>query len=88
MAMGAIHEIKNQGLSVPGDISVIGFDDIRYAEITDPPLTTIYQPAEEIGERVFYRVLRSIKDAGVDDDMAEIVPHKLIIRKSVKKFER
>lgn len=88
MAMGAIHEIKNQGLSVPGDISVIGFDDIRYAEITDPPLTTIYQPAEEIGERVFYRVLRSIEDAGADDDMAEIVPHKLIIRKSVKKFER
>lgn len=81
MAMGAIHEIKAADLRIPEDISVVGFDDIRYAEILDPPLTTIAQPAEEIGERTMHRLCRAIegRDIGVD---AEIVPHKLIVRRS------
>jgi len=45
MAIGCLHEVKSLGLTVPGEISIIGFDDIRYAEVTDPPLTTIRQPA-------------------------------------------
>jgi LacI family repressor for deo operon, udp, cdd, tsx, nupC, and nupG len=85
MAMGAMHEIKNQGLKIPSDVSVVGFDDIRYAEITDPPLTTIYQPAEEIGERTFYRLLRSMDTGNLGSQRSEIVPHKLIVRNSVSK---
>ena len=55
MAMGCIHAIKAAGLRVPEDLSVVGFDDIRYADILDPPLTTVRQPAEEIGRRVMRR---------------------------------
>ena len=85
MAIGCIHEIKSAGLQVPRDISIVGFDDIRYAEVTDPPLTTISQPADEIGERVMYRLCRRI-DANKDvSSGSEIVPHKLVIRQSATK---
>jgi LacI family repressor for deo operon, udp, cdd, tsx, nupC, and nupG len=83
MAMGCIHEIKSAGLRVPQDLSVMGFDDTRYAEILDPPLTTVHQPVEEIGERVMYRLLREIEEGLSGDAKPEIVPHKLVIRQSV-----
>ena len=81
MAMAAIHEIKAARLRVPQDISIIGFDDICYAELMDPPLTTISQPAEEIGERTMLRLSQAIdgRDIGVEP---EIVPHKLVVRSS------
>jgi len=85
MALGALHEIKSAGLKVPQDISVIGFDDIRYAEITDPPLTTIAQPAEEIGERSMRRLCQII-DGNSDERGPETVPHKLIVRNSTAKI--
>jgi len=83
MAMGAMHAIKTNGLRIPADISVIGFDDIRYAEILDPPLTTVHQPAGEIGERVMYRLLQQIEDGRAPAAEAEIVAHRLIKRQSV-----
>ena len=83
MAMGCIHEIKSVGLDVPGDISVIGFDNTRYAEVVDPPLTTISQPAEEIGERVMYRLCREIEEGQTKAKEPELVPHRLIVRESV-----
>jgi LacI family repressor for deo operon, udp, cdd, tsx, nupC, and nupG len=83
MAMGCIHEIKSAGLRVPDDLSVMGFDNTRYAEILDPPLTTVHQPAEEIGERVMYRLLREIGEGRSRNAEPEIVPHKLVIRQSV-----
>ena len=83
MAIGCLHAVKSAGLRVPDDISVMGFDDIRYAEVTDPPLTTIGQPAEEIGERVMYRLCREIEDGRNGETTPEIVPHELIVRQSV-----
>jgi LacI family repressor for deo operon, udp, cdd, tsx, nupC, and nupG len=83
MAIGCLHEIKAAGLQVPRDVSVIGFDDIRYAEVTDPPLTTISQPAEEIGERVTDRLCRRIEGGSNGDAETQLLPHKLIIRQSV-----
>ncbi len=84
MAIGALHEIKAAGLEVPGDVSVIGFDDVRYAAVTDPPLTTVSQPAEEIGERVMYRLWREIERGESDSNSRpELLPHRLILRESV-----
>lgn len=82
MAMGCLHAVKSAGLRVPNDISVIGFDDNRYARITDPPLTTISQPAQLIGERVMHRLLHEIENGRSKDADPEIVPHELIIRDS------
>ena len=81
MAMGCIHEIKSAGLSVPADISVVGFDDTRYAAITDPPLTTIAQPAELIGERTMLRILGAVDGEDIGSG-PEIVPHRLVVRAS------
>ncbi len=83
MAMGCMHAIKSAGLNVPRDVSVVGFDDVRYAEVLDPPLTTVCQPARKIGERVMYRLFRIIEEASSVNPEPEIVPHKLVIRKSV-----
>jgi DNA-binding LacI/PurR family transcriptional regulator len=49
MAVGAMRAIQDAGLSVPEDISVIGFDDVPFAHRTQPPLTTIRQPIHKVG---------------------------------------
>lgn len=86
MAIGCLHAVKSNGLSVPRDVSVVGFDDTRYAAVMDPPLTTISQPALEIGERVMYRLCREIergREKSTTDSKPELVPHRLIVRESV-----
>jgi len=61
MAMGCMHAIKSAGLKIPQDVSVIGFDDVRYAAIMDPPLSSVRQPAKDIGEQVMLRLLGEIE---------------------------
>ena len=50
IAIGAIRGLRDRGLSIPADVSVVGFDDIELAETTDPPLTTVHQPIRGKGE--------------------------------------
>lgn len=57
MAMGFIRTVKDAGLSVPGDVSVVGFDDIEYARYFDPALTTINQPRAELGRMAATSIL-------------------------------
>lgn len=83
MAMGCVHAARAAGLQVPADLSVMGFDDVRYAAVFDPPLTTIGQPAEMIGERVMRRLLDEIRNGRTRTAKTEIVPHELVIRQSV-----
>jgi LacI family repressor for deo operon, udp, cdd, tsx, nupC, and nupG len=83
MAMGCMHAIQRQGMSVPDDISVMGFDDIRYAAVSNPPLTTIAQPARDIGERTAQKILDAIESRGERTTEPEIVTHTLIVRESV-----
>ena len=49
-AIGAIRGLRAMGLDVPRDVSVVGFDDIEMAAHVDPPLTTIRQATEEMGQ--------------------------------------
>lgn len=81
MALGAMHEIRAAGLEIPGDISVVGFDDVRYAATASPPLTTIAQPAEAIGEHTMERLCRAMRgdDIGAEP---EVLPHRLVLRSS------
>ena len=50
LALGAIRAVRRTGLSVPGDVSVIGYDDSGWLNCTDPPLTTVRQPIEPMGK--------------------------------------
>ena len=51
MAIGALRALKQAGISVPDQVEVIGFDDIELARLVEPPLSTIFQPAREMGAR-------------------------------------
>lgn len=83
MAIACMHAVHEAGLRVPGDVSVMGFDDIRYAGISRPPLTTIAQPAAEIGRQVARRLLDAIESPSTLRPEPTIVPHRLVIRESV-----
>ncbi|MHA1564860.1 MAG: LacI family DNA-binding transcriptional regulator [Alphaproteobacteria bacterium] len=81
MAMGAIAGIKAAGLSVPGDISLVGFDDIQLAAWYDPPITTVRQPRRAIGETgmaIMADILAGKVVAGGD----RVLPTELIPRAS------
>ena len=49
MAIGALRAVRRRGGSVPGDVSVVGFDDVALAAYVDPPLTTLSQSTAEMG---------------------------------------
>ncbi|RBP50864.1 LacI family DNA-binding transcriptional regulator [Arenicella xantha] len=81
MALGCIATLKRHGFSVPQDMSVVGFDDIRFAEYLSPTLTTIRQPVEEIG-RTCANILLDIIDCEPLDNPKHILPHELMVRDS------
>lgn len=60
MALGAIRAARQQGLRVPGDVSVVGFDDSPLIAFTDPPLTTIRQPVAAMGQAAVNALLEEI----------------------------
>ncbi|MDT9724026.1 LacI family transcriptional regulator [Xylanibacillus composti] len=82
-AMGAITAIQDGGRSVPDDVSVIGFDNIRMADMYIPKLSTVAQPVYEIGIRAIQKLHELITDGSVKQ-LREKLPHKLIIRDSSK----
>lgn len=81
MAFGAISAIRQRGLSVPADISVIGFDDIRMARYFDPPLTTVAQPMSEIGMESA-RLLLEILAGRSPAPQKRVFPVNLVVRSS------
>jgi LacI family transcriptional regulator, repressor for deo operon, udp, cdd, tsx, nupC, and nupG len=64
MAFGAIHELRRLGRDVPGDVSVVGFDDLYLSEAFHPPLTTVSQPRAEIGQQAMKLLLRTFAGEG------------------------
>lgn len=81
MAIGAIRAIKSKGLRVPEDISVVGFDDIRFARYCDPPLTTIAQPKGELGREAMSMMIEILTNADVPA-RKRILPTQLVVRGS------
>jgi LacI family transcriptional regulator len=81
LALGAIRVLKDEGLRVPEDVSVVGFDDIDISNYVIPRLTTIHQPLDKIGEQTALILHKHISGAsnGTTD---LILPHKLIVRES------
>jgi LacI family transcriptional regulator, repressor for deo operon, udp, cdd, tsx, nupC, and nupG len=81
MAMGVLDVTRERRLKVPRDVSVVGFDDIRFAQYTYPSLTTISQPMRAIGEGTV-RLLLSIIDNPAATPQSVTLPHSLVTRES------
>jgi len=81
MAMGALRGLRVAGLCAPVDMSVAGFDDIDFARFTDPPLTTIAQPMEELGRAAMGRLLE-ILNGGPATAETLVLPTALVVRES------
>ena len=81
MAIGALRRIKEEGLRVPQDISLAGFDDIPMAAYCDPALTTISQPAEAFGEKAV-EMLIALMDGKPVTDRHLVLPFELTVRES------
>ena len=75
--------LKNMGIKVPDDISIIGFDDFLDAEIIDPPPTVIAQPISDIGINTGRLILSKINKKSKSNDNI-ILPVKLIARQSTR----
>ena len=81
MAMGVMDAIRNKGLRVPDDISVIGFDDIPQASLIRPALTTIRQPLEKMGRVATQMLLELLSQPQKQKGRIEL-PTELIVRDS------
>jgi DNA-binding LacI/PurR family transcriptional regulator len=68
LALGAIRAARRSGLSVPADISVVGYDDSAFMSCTDPPLTTVRQPIEAIGRAAVEMLAGQIEGSSVSTD--------------------
>jgi DNA-binding LacI/PurR family transcriptional regulator len=81
IAMGAMSALEEAGVKVPEDVSVVGFDDIYFARLARPPLTTIRVPREQLGELAFkalHKMSRSKRQMGINYQ----IETELVIRKS------
>ncbi|BCW65110.1 LacI family DNA-binding transcriptional regulator [Arthrobacter sp. StoSoilB22] len=79
MALGAMDVLREAGLTIPGDVAVVGFDDIKLSQETTPPLTTVRQPFDRISEemvRLLLDVISGKRPAAVT------IPTELVIRES------
>ena len=85
VAIGAKSALREAGLRVPEDISMIGFDDIPWAQFSDPPLTTIRLPAQELA-RTACTVLMGLLQGEEPASKRQVLGTELIIRKSCCKI--
>lgn len=81
VAIGAMAAIRARGLSIPDDVSVVGFHDSPYAARTEPPLTTVSMPLREMGREAARRLIGLIRDGGIGAPVV-LPPVGLVVRRS------
>ncbi len=81
LALGVIRAIRRARLQVPGDVSVVGFDDSAFMNCTDPPLTTVRQPIDAMGRAVVTLLANQIDGAEASEEELLFEP-ELVVRSS------
>jgi LacI family transcriptional regulator len=79
-AMGVYSALRESGLSIPEDVSVVGFDDSRMSAFLTPPLTTVRAPTEEVGRVATEQLISHIRGAKVESEV--LLSTSLVIRQS------
>lgn len=80
-AIGAMNAFRDAGLSIPDDVSVVGFDDVQAAKVTYPQLTTVRQPLRQIGQLAAGRLVTAIEQGQSTAERIMVQP-ELIVRRS------
>jgi LacI family transcriptional regulator len=86
-ALGALRALKKNGLGVPEDCSMIGFDDVAQASLSVPSLTTVRQPMEAMGSMSVGIVLDAIKSVSQKGDIPVVrrrIPAEIVVRESTR----
>jgi len=81
MALGAVRAVRRAALSVPSDVSIVGYDDSALMNCTEPPLTTVRQPIEPMGRTIIELLLRQISSDSATSDELFFEP-ELVVRGS------
>ncbi|GAU77270.1 LacI family DNA-binding transcriptional regulator [Fusibacter sp. 3D3] len=92
MAVGALKCALDNEISVPEELSIMGFDDVAIAKMYNPSLSSVHQPFEAKGERAIVKLIRMIEDEenGVNSNDLfgdEVLEHQLVIRQSTKRIK-
>jgi LacI family transcriptional regulator len=82
VAVAALKAASRVGLTVPRDLSVVGFDDIPLARITIPSLTTVHQPMQELASRAVARLLAVMSNVDETGRRIEVIAPTLVVRDS------
>ncbi|MBZ0302628.1 MAG: LacI family transcriptional regulator [Anaerolineae bacterium] len=82
LAIGALKAAKASGLQIPDDLAIIGFDDIPFAALTDPPLTTVAQSQYKMGKMAVQTLLRTFGKDKILEPVHVTVQHQLVVRGS------
>ena len=82
MAIGAMRALRDMRLTIPGDVSVVGFDDIDLAQHVDPPLTTVHQPIRRKGEEAVRLLLTVVQRRDLAKPEHRRLETRLIVRGS------
>ncbi len=88
MAIGAMRALRDLRLDVPGDVSVVGFDDIDLAPHVDPPLTTVHQPIRRKGEEAVRLLLSVVERRDLAKPEHRRLETRLIVRASTGPVRR
>ena len=85
LALEAMNMVREAGLRIPEDVSVIGFDDPFSAQLVYPALTTVRQPLYEMGLRAGERIVRLMRGEETRTPIREVLPAQIMIRRSTAK---
>lgn len=87
MAMGAMRAAREAGLDLPGELSVMGFDDIDVAAFTWPSLSTVRQPRDAIGVQAMRLMLDLLQGRTAPQERV-VLPHEIVLRESIVSLDR
>jgi DNA-binding LacI/PurR family transcriptional regulator len=79
LAVGAGKAVQDAGISIPGDISLVGFDDLRWTKLLTPALTTVHQPQVSQGEVVMEMLIQKVLE---EETPSRVLAPRLVVRDS------